>query len=142
MGGGDSGISVSGEMWLVSHLLKPQETCRPSGPVPLPSGAPSVHMGPRGLVGGKKRRGEQGRTLQDQGFRGNAPNISPDNSGPGEPAGVPDLVLHPLRSQALLGPTSCTEPKPHPAHPLHCGPFPAAWVLSLGPGPHLNHVPA
>lgn len=141
MGGGDSRIIVSGEMWLVSHLLKPQEACWASRPCPLPSGAPSVHMGPRGLVGGKKRGGEQGRTLQDQGFRGNAPNISPDNSAPGEPAGVPGLVLHPLRPQALLGLTSCTEPKP-PLPPPHHGPFPAAWALSLGPGPHLNHVPA
>ena len=62
----------------------------------------------------------------------------PHPLGPGEPAGLPGEVPCPLRPGVggTPGPLLFLEPKPHPPEPP--GPFPALWVLSIGPAHHPN----
>ena len=102
-------------------------------------------MGPGGIGG---RPGDQerqaGGSLQDRrrSRRGGVPH--PLESG--KPAGLPGGVPCPLRPEEggmpgtllLLAPS--VQPKPHPQHLP--GPFPALWVLSMGPAHHPNPTPA
>ena len=80
-----------------------------------PAKPPPGHMGPGGIGG---RLGDQA-------------------GGRGPPGGVP----HPLRPEAggSLGPFCSVEPKPYTPHPP--GPFPALWVLSIGPAHRPNLTP-
>ena len=116
--------------WAPGSLLAPKAG-------PLPSKARSSRVSPRGVggrEGGKKRRGRWGGTLQDGRIRGDVPSF-PHR----KPAGVLGLVLHPLRLEALWGPSGHAEPKLCPSAPP--GPFLVAWVLSLDPTCCLNHAP-
>ena len=67
-------MTDSGALWIggsgkhdrhFPHPFWPWEASWASGPGPPLSKAPSTHVGPRGMGGGKKRRGGQERALQD-----------------------------------------------------------------------------
>ena len=109
---------------------------------PLPSKPPflsSAHIGPGGLGGRPGRSGEAGGRgpprPQKQERRGGR---LPHPLEPRKPAGLPGEVPCLLRPRVggTPGPLLFLEPKPHPPQPP--GPFPALWVLSIGPAHHPN----
>ena len=66
--GRPSGTRESGEaLWAFPPCTQLQEACWAPGSGPMPSGAPSGHMSPRGIegFGGKKKRGQWEGTLQE-----------------------------------------------------------------------------
>ena len=80
---------------------QPREAGEAYGSGPLPSGAPSGHVGPRGM----KKRGQWAGTLWDQRIEdwGNTPRVSPTHLGPGSLLGSWTWSFT-LQSQGTPGP--------------------------------------
>ena len=81
--GEPSRTNASGEAWWVfPPHIQPQEAHWASGSGPLLSRAPSGHMGPRGMVRGRRREDNGEGPSEIRGSGGNMPSISPAHSGP------------------------------------------------------------
>ena len=106
----------------------PDQSPRP----PRPLQADWVLEGIGGRPGGDEER-QAGGALQEEQER--REEHFPHPLEPRKPAGLPGEVPCPLRPGVwgTPGPLLFLEPKPHPPRP-----FPALWVLSIGPAHHPN----